>query len=364
MNPSLSLLLGNGDGTLRAPRMVDAPIGSDLYPGAYDVFVTDVNHDHKLDIVVDSGVLLGRGDGTFDTLRSFPEFGSPGIQRIGIADFNGDGNLDIVASTVSNSSSPYSSPIYGMAILMGDGAGGFKTSSEWWTSTLASPLIAARMNGDSFPDLVFGERGISVLLNNGDGTFPTDAAVNVPGLGGSFMVADFTGDGIKDVVAMAQYTMTLLSGKGDGTFNSTREPVVATNGAMAAADLDKDGALDLLIATPLGISRFMNSGPPAISPASLVWAGVKLGKTSAAKTVTVRNYSKKVLVFRALLAGSNPTDFAINSTTCNRQVQPGASCSVSMVFKPQASGARSGVLQLTDDFGNLQQTPLQGLGTL
>lgn len=361
LNPSLSLLLGNGDGSLRAPRMVDAPIGSDLYPGADDVFVTDLNHDHKLDIVVDSGVLLGHGDGTFETLRSFPDLGSPGIQRIGIADFNGDGNLDIVASI--ENTTPGNSPSYSIAILNGDGAGGFKTSSEWPTLIFASPIIAARMNGDSFPDLVIGGRGVTVLLNKGDGTFPTSGTLYAPGFGDSLAVADFNGDGIKDVVAMSAYRLQLLTGNGNGTLDSTRQPVIASDGAIAPADLDMDGALDFVVATPVGVSRFINSGPPTITPAALVWGTVQLGKTGATKSVAVRNYSKQTLKLHAVVVGSSAKDFAIKSTACGKQVLPGASCGMSLAFAPQASGTRSSVLQVTDEFGNLQKVMLQGLGT-
>ncbi len=355
--PSVSVSLGDGQGNLSAPRIVDAPIGNDTYPGSYDVFVADVNQDGKPDIVVDSGVLLGQGDGSFQSLIPFPGFPSPGPQRLAIADFNGDGKLDVAVSLASQTNP-------GMAILMGDGRGNFTIDSEWAAQDSAYGLIAARMNADSLPDLVVVSRGISVLLNKGNGTFPTDSTHYNVGSSERLGVGDFNGDGSNDVVTFRLNQMILLTGKGDGTLDQTIAQVDATSGAVATVDLDTDGALDVFVATPLGVSRFMNAGPASMTPSSLLWHGVKLGNTGAVKTVTVHNYSKRILVLRKLMLGLNSHDFSIRSMTCGGQLHPGVSCAINLVFAPQASGTRSAVLQVSDNFGNLQKVPLTGTGTL
>ena len=361
LNSSLIVFFGNGDGTLKPPQTVDAPIGNDTYPGATDVFLVDVNHDGKLDIAVDSGVLLGRGDGTFQSLMPFPSFPSPGPQRLALADFNGDGNLD-VAISLQTQPNPYNSPITSLAILNGDGTGKFVTASEWDTSGFAYGLAAAKMNGDALPDLVlYIPAGISVLLNKGSGTFPTSSTVYP--YGGPFVVGDFTGDGINDVVVIWQNQLRVLTGKGDGTLSQTIPPVTGYGQAIAKADLDADGALDVVAVNSLGVERFMNNGPASISPSSLLWHAVKLGNYGAIKTVTVHNDGKRDLMIRGVLLGADPEDFPGKTQTCTGLVHPGATCLWNMVFAPHATGTRSAVLQLTDNFGNLQEVTLTGTGT-
>ena len=87
---TVSVLLGNGDGTFRSH--VDYPV-----PGAGSVEVADFNGDGKLDVAVATFqpmvyILLGNGDGTFQAPLSFP---TRHPWKPLPADFNGDGRLDI-----------------------------------------------------------------------------------------------------------------------------------------------------------------------------------------------------------------------------------------------------------------------------
>ena len=361
LNSSLKVFIGNGDGTLKSPQTVDAPIGNDTYPGRSDVFLTDVNHDGKLDIAVDSGVFARPGDGTFQSLISFPNFPSPGPQRLALADFDGDGNLD-AAISLQTQPNPYNSPITSLAILMGDGTGKFVTSSEWDTTGFSDGIAAAKMNGDSLPDLVlYSGPGVSVLLNKGNGTFPASSTVYP--FGGPFVVGDFTGDGINDVVVLGPSQLTLLTGKGDGTLSQTIPPVIGYGQAIAKADLDVDGAVDVVAVNSLGVVRFMNFGPFSISPSSLLWHGVKLGNYGAIKTVTIHNYSQRDLRIGGGVLGANSEDFPGVTQTCTGLVHPGVSCVWNIVFAPHAVGTRSAALQLTDNYGNVQRVQLTGTGT-
>jgi hypothetical protein len=97
-NPTLgtvSVLLGNGDGTFQAP-ITTAPIAG----GAISLAAGDFNGDHKLDLVMVNNltgsvtVLLGNGNGTFQAPVNY----AAGAGRTGMAavDLDGDGIPDIL----------------------------------------------------------------------------------------------------------------------------------------------------------------------------------------------------------------------------------------------------------------------------
>jgi hypothetical protein len=93
---SVSVLLGNGDGTFQSP--VDYNVGS--FPRF--VVVSDFNLDGNLDLAVSNSedttvsILLGNGDGTFQLARNF-EAGH-GADRLAVGDFNQDGYPDLVVT--------------------------------------------------------------------------------------------------------------------------------------------------------------------------------------------------------------------------------------------------------------------------
>jgi hypothetical protein len=109
---NVGVLLGNGKGAFQAAMAYS----SGLY-GATSVAVADVNGDGKLDLVVANcsssgggcsggggnvGVLLGNGDGTFQTALPFGPGGNTPFE-VAVGDVNGDGRPDlVVASCASN----------------------------------------------------------------------------------------------------------------------------------------------------------------------------------------------------------------------------------------------------------------------
>jgi hypothetical protein len=101
-NDTIAILLGNGDGTFAAAGSVNSASGGSPSP----IAVADFNGDGKLDIAVPAGdytstnesvsVLTGNGDGTFNSPFSSPGSTSTSVTWIQVADFNQDGSPDVV----------------------------------------------------------------------------------------------------------------------------------------------------------------------------------------------------------------------------------------------------------------------------
>ncbi len=255
---TVSILLGNGDGTFRASREFDAG-GSETTA----VAVGDFNNDGKPDLVVANyaggggpsnvAVLFGNGDGTFMPAVAYAAGISPDF--VAVADFNGDGNLDFVAGSNAGGSAVGNTGV--VSIFLGKGDGTFAPAVNYPTGIVAASITVADLNGDGRLDLAVANENsdtVSVLLGRGDGTF--QASVNYPAGPGPAEIAsgDFNGDGKLDlVVANAGgsfgTTVSVLIGNGDGTFQA---PVSYPAGnepfSVAVGDFNMDGKLDLIVA--------------------------------------------------------------------------------------------------------------------
>ncbi len=243
---SVSISLGNGDGTFQTP--VNYPAGN----GPVSVVAGDFNGDGKLDLAVadnagnNVSILLGNGDGTFQPPLSY----NAGIRPISLAlgDFNGDGKADLA---VANYGSSYNGSV---SILLGNGDGTFRAASNISSTFYLSFVAVADFNGDGYADLVvaagsnsFG--GLLVLLGNGDGTFQ-GTVTSVGLLPDSIAVGDFNGDGNVDL-AVADYNggnVIVVTGKGDGSFQAPVYYPVSTNPrSVVATDFNGDGVADLAV---------------------------------------------------------------------------------------------------------------------
>jgi hypothetical protein len=258
----VSVLLGNGDGTFQAAVTYDSgasnatsvAIAGVNGDGKPDLLVANEcsNSECTSGTV---GVLLGNGDGTF---RPAVNYGSGGQYDLSVAvgDVNGDGKPDLVVSNMCVSSGDCSTGTVG--VLLGNGDGTFQTAVTYGSGgQFASPVVLADVNGDGKLDLLVGNEGtVGVLLGNGDGTFQAATATETPeeldSGDGSLAIADFNGDGKLDVVSGA--AGVLLLGNGDGTLQSPLALGAAGRG-MTVGEFNRDGKPDLADA---GVTVLLN----------------------------------------------------------------------------------------------------------
>ena len=280
---SVSVLLGNGDGTFQPAVAYSA--GGD--GGA--IAVADVNGDGKLDIIAANencsssgsscaGVLLGNGDGTFQSVVPY-DSGGFSAWDVAVADVNGDGKPDIVVAHMYDSSTEFNVP-GAVGVLLGNGDGTFEPAVTYSPGGyLTSSIVVGDFNGDGKPDLVVAnqcaqfcefvntEGSLAVLLGNGDGTFQPPVSYDPGALGTTFvMVADLNGDHKLDLVAANRGTSGVLLGNGDGTF----QPAVIYEGGGGnrgtIADLNRDGKLDLVYGSGTAVFVLPGNGDGSFQP--------------------------------------------------------------------------------------------------
>jgi hypothetical protein len=174
-------------------------------------------------------VLLGNGDGSFRPRVDYRVGDNP--VSVVVADFNGDGNLDLVTGAV---------------ILLGNGDGTFRAAQNH--AGQYGPVAVGDFNGDGIPDLAIGEWPLKILLGNGDGTFQPSLTY-AAGYNPSWVaVCDFNGDGFPDLAVannLGKGMVTVLLNAADWGGGPAPVPVIPHD-AFARA-----GALDAFPAAPL-----------------------------------------------------------------------------------------------------------------
>jgi hypothetical protein len=171
----------------------------------------------------------------------------PGLTAgsIGLADTNGDGNVDIVVA-------PNTDGV--VRTLLGDGVGGFSmvVASPSLLGIPAPATAVLDVTADGRVDLVQGGGpSFGVQRMDGDGLGGFAPGIVVSGLGFQFAAMDVDRDGRPDLVGFGGGMVTVVRGMTAGGFApavGVPSPVPLPIGVLkfATADVDRDGNLDLL----------------------------------------------------------------------------------------------------------------------
>jgi hypothetical protein len=238
----VSILLGNGDGTLRPP------VSYGPFTDAFSLATGDFNQDGALDIAVgdtaSGSLLLGNGDGTFNLGSAI---GASNAVFFAAADFNGDGKLDLVSADNAGNT---------IQLLTGNGNATFTLESSYLVATPPIALVAADFNGDGIPDFAAADEAVN---NEGSNVTVFESSPNgyvkrkypygdEPRL---IVAADITLNGKLDLVTENEFngTVDLFMNSGKGAF---RSPIVLHDGGITAAsvaigDLNGDGKPDIVV---------------------------------------------------------------------------------------------------------------------
>jgi hypothetical protein len=254
----VSVLLNDGTGHLKSAARYSV---NGLSP--ISVAVADMNNDGLPDIVValngsnEIAVLLNQGNGQFGTQPILIPTPGRGPVSVGVADFDGDGNRDIVvADNLTND----------VSVLFGDGRGGVQAGRTETYTVPASPFSVQVAYFDHFstPDLAVLTdgpglvSGVTVLMNAHDGTFTPNGYYPVDIGASSLTVADINNDGNYDFITSNYATdkVCILLGNNDGTFQpSINVPVGLNQSYVVVDDFDVEdisaGFPGLAVASPL-----------------------------------------------------------------------------------------------------------------
>lgn len=103
----------------------------------------------------------------------------------------------------------------------------------------------------------------------------------------------------------------------------------------------------------------------ALTPTALNFGTVAVGVTSPSQDITVFNAGTTTVTFTGFVfAGTASADYLITNNNCGLTIAPGANCTVSVAFRPTATGKRNAKLNVKNNGGGSPSTTsLSGTGT-
>jgi hypothetical protein len=309
----ISVFPGNGDGTLGKPvAYKDGLNGSYPLPSG-GIVLADLNGDGKLDVAVDGpegagvNMLLNNGDGTFGAPVNLVRGWDWGLAA---GDLTGNGRIDLVATTTTN--------LEEAEVLLNNGDGTFSVHTyltNYLPGVELGGVAIADFDGDGNPDLVLGSNSSQVefMQGNGDGTFQTPVLIDSGASPRQLTLGNFDGGGLPEVALANSISteVTVLESGGNSaavrdklTLSGPRVTLVGDSVTYTLTVTNPSGQVDT---NYTGTVQFTSSDPAAALPPPHTFTASDQGVYTF--TVTLNTAGNQTVT--ATDTGSNP---AIPST--------------------------------------------------
>ncbi|MGH9381859.1 MAG: FG-GAP-like repeat-containing protein [Thermoanaerobaculia bacterium] len=394
----VSVLLGDGAGGFAEAMHFSVGEG---FVSPYAVAVADIDDNGHQDVATANtdgfsthsvSVLLADGAGSFLEPMVI-EGAAQTPQSIALEDVTGDGNVDILVTSFDTAE---------VALLAGDGAGGFDTPAHFATDVGPVFVVVSDVTTDGNLDLItlnHTAQSVSVLAGDGAGGFGVAdhfAIFDVEGVpctvnpdadcpwAWGLAVADVTGDGAPDIATANtnNNTLSVLPNDGNGEFPGFTAYDTGTQpGAVAVADVTGDGNFDIITSNrenhnisvhanllvrvdlvddeALGVI-ITDPRPLMFFPASLDLGEVEVGTSGAPQLAELQNTGEvdAVGLEFQMLGG----DFDADTGDCGTTLPAGATCQVAVTFSPSAGGPATATLTVSSDQAEVAGLFLGGYG--
>jgi tetratricopeptide (TPR) repeat protein len=389
---SISILVGNGDGTFAQPNPAIVLGANEQGPVAIasGVFrLTDVNHlTQPADLVIANStsntvtVLLGNGDGTFTEAPGSPFTVGAQPRAVVIADFNNDGNLDFAVADSGDNT---------IATFQGNGDGTFTPFPKSPFALPASMKEPVAMVSGNFQNLSGSDADLAVvneITNNVailetpgttfDGTFTVATGSPFGAGNGPIAIAagDLNSDGVPDlaVVNSTDSTISVFLNNGDATFSvAAGSPLTTSSGAnpsgVVIADFTNDGIGDIAV-TNQGVSTlgiYVGLGLGVFAPQ------IELSTPAGPQGITTADFDGNGLPDVALTAHSgtsntvsvflDPSTFASTGSPLQTPYPGSEYIDLGLKIKatPYVHGSDEVTLQLDFEIRSLAGTAINGI---
>ena len=293
-NTELSVLLGVGNGTFTRQPVVTLVPGGDLFSACNDIGLGDLNRDGIQDLVVPLGngngnaILIGNGNGTFQVRSRIQIDETSAPLHVAVADYNRDGLLDIARSMGDGTNGL-------LQILRGNGDGTFQAPNRYLVPPPVSSrggimILAGDWNGDAKPDIAFVEGGagvptIDVLTNTTGGVPPPTPTPPPPSP--TPPPATPTPPPSPGVASLALNPTTVTGGNSStGTVTLTAIAQAATT--IALASNNSAAGVPASVTVPAGSqSRTFSIGTTQVPATTSAVITASLNATSRSATLTI-----------------------------------------------------------------------------
>ena len=252
-------------------------------------------------------------------------------------DFNGDGRSDYADVTSTTNGSGLTEIKLNVRLSNYDGTLGPDKSTSYSNVIDAFPLTTGDFNGDGKMDIMVSsvpspyspdQSSVAVYLGDGNGGFQQTASQSIIGYPSSVQTGDFNADGKLDYAAVINSasgrdsSVSIFLGLGDGTFyQPTKINTIGTvdvSHSLAVGDFNQDGTLDLAITTspktPISIDPIFGTPPdlPTVSSELSIFQGIGDGSFKKINTIALANDA--IITVSSDFNGDGNHDLAITYT--------------------------------------------------